>query len=59
MCGNGVRCFAKFIAELENLHGKQRYGFVAFSILVMYTVLLIVGNLLLEDKLNAAYDCLF
>ncbi|GAV62678.1 LOW QUALITY PROTEIN: Kinesin domain-containing protein/DAP_epimerase domain-containing protein [Cephalotus follicularis] len=25
MCGNGVRCFARFIAELENLHGKQRF----------------------------------
>ncbi|KAL8492391.1 hypothetical protein ACS0TY_023835 [Phlomoides rotata] len=24
MCGNGVRCFARFIAELENLEGKQR-----------------------------------
>ncbi|XP_028556746.1 diaminopimelate epimerase, chloroplastic-like isoform X2 [Dendrobium catenatum] len=24
MCGNGVRCFARFIAELENLHGTQR-----------------------------------
>ncbi|KAJ6750368.1 hypothetical protein OIU85_000947 [Salix viminalis] len=23
MCGNGVRCFARFIAELENLHGKK------------------------------------
>ncbi|KAK6231491.1 Diaminopimelate epimerase [Theobroma cacao] len=25
MCGNGVRCFARFIAELENLHGKQSF----------------------------------
>ncbi|KAK3407049.1 hypothetical protein EUGRSUZ_K03171 [Eucalyptus grandis] len=25
MCGNGVRCFARFIAELENLSGKQRF----------------------------------
>lgn len=25
MCGNGVRCFAKFIAELENIHGKQSF----------------------------------
>ncbi|XP_056860321.1 diaminopimelate epimerase, chloroplastic-like [Raphanus sativus] len=25
MCGNGVRCFAKFIAEIENLQGKHRY----------------------------------
>ncbi|XP_050384575.1 diaminopimelate epimerase, chloroplastic [Argentina anserina] len=25
MCGNGVRCFARFIAELENLHGNQRF----------------------------------
>ncbi|GAB2300507.1 hypothetical protein Dimus_034550 [Dionaea muscipula] len=25
MCGNGVRCFARFIAELENLHGRQRF----------------------------------
>jgi diaminopimelate epimerase len=25
MCGNGVRCFAKFIAELENLDGKQSF----------------------------------
>ncbi|KAJ6362846.1 hypothetical protein OIU78_003107 [Salix suchowensis] len=24
MCGNGVRCFARFIAELENLHGKRQ-----------------------------------
>ncbi|KAK4432386.1 Type I inositol polyphosphate 5-phosphatase 8 [Sesamum alatum] len=24
MCGNGVRCFARFITELENLQGKQR-----------------------------------
>ncbi|VFQ62601.1 unnamed protein product [Cuscuta campestris] len=23
MCGNGIRCFTKFICELENLHGKQ------------------------------------
>lgn len=25
MCGNGVRCFAKFVAELENLQGKQSF----------------------------------
>ncbi|KAK4783698.1 hypothetical protein SAY86_008072 [Trapa natans] len=25
MCGNGVRCFARFIAELENLQGKHRF----------------------------------
>ncbi|KAL2898319.1 Diaminopimelate epimerase chloroplastic [Bienertia sinuspersici] len=25
MCGNGVRCFARFIAELENLHGKHSF----------------------------------
>eukprot|EP00262_Sarcandra_glabra_P000574 TRINITY_DN1068_c0_g1_i1.p1 TRINITY_DN1068_c0_g1~~TRINITY_DN1068_c0_g1_i1.p1 ORF type:complete len:358 (-),score=42.65 TRINITY_DN1068_c0_g1_i1:347-1420(-) len=25
MCGNGVRCFARFIAELENLHGTQSF----------------------------------
>ncbi|KAL6011242.1 hypothetical protein ACLOJK_001687 [Asimina triloba] len=25
MCGNGVRCFARFIAELENLHGEQSF----------------------------------
>ncbi|KAL5740667.1 hypothetical protein ACOSP7_029549 [Xanthoceras sorbifolium] len=25
MCGNGVRCFARFIAELENLHGRQSF----------------------------------
>ncbi|XP_073310667.1 diaminopimelate epimerase, chloroplastic-like [Primulina huaijiensis] len=25
MCGNGVRCFARYIAELENLHGKQSF----------------------------------
>ncbi|XP_058109804.1 diaminopimelate epimerase, chloroplastic [Magnolia sinica] len=25
MCGNGVRCFARFIAELENLHGKKSF----------------------------------
>ncbi|XP_004301573.1 PREDICTED: uncharacterized protein LOC101311770 [Fragaria vesca subsp. vesca] len=25
MCGNGVRCFARFITEIENLHGKQRF----------------------------------
>ncbi|KAL0922449.1 hypothetical protein M5K25_006437 [Dendrobium thyrsiflorum] len=25
MCGNGVRCFARFIVELENLHGTQRF----------------------------------
>ncbi|KAL9257089.1 Diaminopimelate epimerase, chloroplastic-like protein [Drosera capensis] len=25
MCGNGVRCFARFVAELENLHGIQRF----------------------------------
>ncbi|XP_006480734.2 diaminopimelate epimerase, chloroplastic [Citrus sinensis] len=25
MCGNGVRCFARFIAELENLNGKQSF----------------------------------
>jgi diaminopimelate epimerase len=24
MCGNGVRCFARFIAELENLQGTHR-----------------------------------
>ncbi|KAL9398873.1 hypothetical protein Peur_007834 [Populus x canadensis] len=24
MCGNGVRCFARFIAELENFHGKRQ-----------------------------------
>ncbi|XP_057770570.1 diaminopimelate epimerase, chloroplastic-like isoform X2 [Salvia miltiorrhiza] len=26
MCGNGVRCFARFIAELENLHGKKSFN---------------------------------
>ncbi|XP_043815240.1 diaminopimelate epimerase, chloroplastic isoform X2 [Manihot esculenta] len=25
MCGNGVRCFARFIAELENLQGKHSF----------------------------------
>ncbi|OWM67887.1 hypothetical protein CDL15_Pgr010825 [Punica granatum] len=25
MCGNGVQCFARFIAELENLQGRQRF----------------------------------
>ncbi|XP_031118080.1 diaminopimelate epimerase, chloroplastic [Ipomoea triloba] len=25
MCGNGIRCFAKFIGELENLDGKQSF----------------------------------
>ncbi|KAL8509081.1 hypothetical protein ACS0TY_016324 [Phlomoides rotata] len=25
MCGNGVRCFARFIAELENLQGMQSF----------------------------------
>ncbi|VFQ80803.1 unnamed protein product [Cuscuta campestris] len=25
MCGNGIRCFTKFICELENLHGKQSF----------------------------------
>ncbi|CAO2816185.1 unnamed protein product [Amaranthus hypochondriacus] len=25
MCGNGVRCFARFIAELENLHGRHSF----------------------------------
>ncbi|XP_077214303.1 diaminopimelate epimerase family protein isoform X2 [Tasmannia lanceolata] len=25
MCGNGVRCFARFIAELENFHGTQSF----------------------------------
>ncbi|KAF5750972.1 hypothetical protein HS088_TW03G01313 [Tripterygium wilfordii] len=27
MCGNGVRCLAKFISELENFQGKQRFTF--------------------------------
>jgi diaminopimelate epimerase len=25
MCGNGVRCFARFIAELENLQGTHSF----------------------------------
>ncbi|XP_060201783.1 diaminopimelate epimerase, chloroplastic isoform X2 [Lycium barbarum] len=25
MCGNGIRCLAKFIAELENSHGKRSF----------------------------------
>ncbi|KAG7027308.1 Diaminopimelate epimerase, chloroplastic, partial [Cucurbita argyrosperma subsp. argyrosperma] len=25
MCGNGVRCFARFIAELENLQGRHSF----------------------------------
>ncbi|OVA18278.1 Diaminopimelate epimerase [Macleaya cordata] len=25
MCGNGVRCFARFIAELDDLQGKQSF----------------------------------
>lgn len=25
MCGNGVRCFAQFVSELENLHGTQSF----------------------------------
>uniref|UniRef100_A0A2P2J6J9 diaminopimelate epimerase n=1 Tax=Rhizophora mucronata TaxID=61149 RepID=A0A2P2J6J9_RHIMU len=25
MCGNGVRCFANFVAELENLHGQRSF----------------------------------
>ncbi|KAK3016108.1 hypothetical protein RJ639_006352 [Escallonia herrerae] len=28
MCGNGVRCFAKFLTELNSLHGKQRIPYV-------------------------------
>ncbi|XP_042042034.1 diaminopimelate epimerase, chloroplastic-like [Salvia splendens] len=26
MCGNGVRCFARFIAELENFHGNKSFN---------------------------------
>ncbi|KAJ7977072.1 diaminopimelate epimerase, chloroplastic-like [Quillaja saponaria] len=25
MCGNGIRCFAKFVAQLESLHGRQSF----------------------------------
>lgn len=25
MCGNGVRCFAKFVSQLENLQGRQSF----------------------------------
>ncbi|MFS7951456.1 putative diaminopimelate epimerase [Helianthus anomalus] len=25
MCGNGVRCFAKFISDLNNLNGRQSF----------------------------------
>lgn len=25
MCGNGVRCFARFIAELDDLHGRHSF----------------------------------
>ncbi|KAM7264264.1 hypothetical protein ACFE04_001947 [Oxalis oulophora] len=25
MCGNGVRCFARFVADLENLQGRQSF----------------------------------
>ncbi|MED6136570.1 hypothetical protein PIB30_057284 [Stylosanthes scabra] len=25
MCGNGVRCFAKFVSQLENLHGRHSF----------------------------------
>lgn len=28
MCGNGVRCFARFIAEVENLQGTHRCQFM-------------------------------
>lgn len=45
MCGNGVRCFAKFIAELENLEGKRRYGLVL--ILWMYILFLLFFSLFL------------
>lgn len=37
MCGNGVRCFARFIAEIENLHGKQRYTCSLFSLSVLHS----------------------
>lgn len=38
MCGNGVRCFAKFVSQLENLQGRQRYAHflvIFFSCLVI------------------------
>ncbi|GKV05764.1 hypothetical protein SLEP1_g17734 [Rubroshorea leprosula] len=35
MCGNGMRCFARFIAELENLKGRHRYHRPPFSLTVM------------------------
>lgn len=40
MCGNGVRCFAKFVSQLENLHGRQRY--VHFLVTPTYCVLCLV-----------------
>ena len=36
MCGNGVRCFARFIAELENLQGRHRYIFCCFTIVLSF-----------------------
>ncbi|KAF7818540.1 diaminopimelate epimerase, chloroplastic [Senna tora] len=26
MCGNGIRCFAKFVAQIENLHGRHSFN---------------------------------
>ncbi|KAG1365733.1 putative Diaminopimelate epimerase, chloroplastic [Cocos nucifera] len=31
MCGNGVCCFAHFVAELENIHGMIRCFYLCWS----------------------------
>lgn len=44
MCGNEVRCFTRFIAELENLQEKQSLHIVFLNYF--------------QDFLALAYDCL-
>ncbi|KAI0519213.1 hypothetical protein KFK09_006655 [Dendrobium nobile] len=41
MCGNGVRCFAQFIAELENLHGTQS---ISKALLILVQVKVDMGQ---------------
>ncbi|KAH6832475.1 diaminopimelate epimerase family protein [Perilla frutescens var. hirtella] len=48
MCGHGVRCFARFIAELENLQGNQNFNLHTGAGLIVPEVRIDMGQPILK-----------
>ncbi|PWZ43562.1 Diaminopimelate epimerase, chloroplastic [Zea mays] len=53
MCGNGVRCFARFIAEIENLQGTNRLSMLNIWLQAQQTALASMPDHLLDDANRA------